>query len=47
MVMEMERSILDPFLLILELPVALARAPYKIAFGSGGRVEEFACVDVG
>jgi hypothetical protein len=31
----------------LNLSVALARAPGKIAFWSGGRVEDFACVDVG
>ncbi len=34
-------------LFVLSLPVALARAPGKIAYGSGGRVEDFACVDVG
>ena len=38
---------LAPALFVLDLPVALARAPGKIAFGSGGRVEYFACVDVG
>ncbi len=40
-------SILAPALFVLDLPVALARAPCKIAYGSGGRVEHFACVDVG
>jgi hypothetical protein len=39
-------SILAPALYVLNLPVALARAPGKIAFGSGGRVEDFACVDI-
>ncbi len=37
-------SILVPALFVLNLPLALARAPDKIAFGSGGRVENFACV---
>ena len=36
--------ILAPALFDLNLPVALARAPDKIAYGSGGRVEDFACV---
>jgi hypothetical protein len=40
-------SILAPPLFICNLPVALARAPGKIANGRGGRVEDFACVDVG
>jgi hypothetical protein len=40
-------SILAPALSVLNLPVALARAHGKIAFGSGRRVEDFACVDVG
>ncbi len=40
--MEMVGSILAPAFLVLKLPVALARAPGKIAFGSGGRVEDFA-----
>ncbi len=40
-------SILAPALLILNLPVALARAPGKISFGSQGRAEDIACVDVG
>jgi hypothetical protein len=40
-------NILAPTLFILNLLVALARAPDKIAYGSGGRVEDFACVDVG
>ncbi len=39
--------ILAPALLVLNLPVALARMPSEIAFGSGGRVEDFACMDVG
>jgi hypothetical protein len=47
MVMEMARSILVPVLFLLKLPVALARTPGKIAFGSGGRVADFACVDIG
>jgi hypothetical protein len=37
-------SILAPALFVLNLPVALAG---KIAYGSGGRVEDFACMDVG
>ena len=40
-------SILAPALFVLNLPVALARAPGKIAYGSVGRVEDFACVDIG
>ncbi len=40
-------SILAPTLFVLNLPVALTRAPGKIAYGSGGRVEDFACVGVG
>ncbi len=40
-------SILAPALFILNLSVALARVPGKIAVGSGGRVEDFACLDVG
>jgi hypothetical protein len=36
-----------PALFFPNLPVALAIAPGKIVFGSGGRVEDFACVDVG
>ncbi len=40
-------SILAPTLFVLNLHVALARAPGKIAYGSGGRVEDFACVDIG
>jgi hypothetical protein len=39
--------ILAPTLFVLNLPVALARAPGKIAFGSRGKVEDFAWVDVG
>jgi hypothetical protein len=38
---------LAPALFVLNLPLALARAPGKIAYGSGGSVEDFACVDVG
>jgi hypothetical protein len=38
--------ILAPALFILNLSVALARAPGKITFGSEGRVEDFACMDV-
>ncbi len=34
-------SILAPTLFVLNLPVALARAPGKIADGRGGRVEDF------
>ncbi len=45
--MEMAGSILAPTLFVLKLPVALARTPGKIAFGSGGMVEDFACMDVG
>jgi hypothetical protein len=41
------RRILAPSLFVLNLPVALARAPGKIAFESGGRVKDFVCVDVG
>jgi hypothetical protein len=37
--MEMAGSILAPALFVLNLPVALARMPGKIAFGSGGRVK--------
>ncbi len=40
-------SILVPVLFVLNLPVVLARAPGKITYGSDGRVEDFACVDVG
>ncbi len=39
-------SILAPALFVLYLPVALARAPGKITYGSGGRVEDFACEEV-
>ncbi len=39
--------ILAPALFVLNLLVALARAPGKNAFGSGGRVEDFACVEFG
>jgi hypothetical protein len=38
---------LAPALFVLNLPVALARAPGKIAYGSGGRVEDFTCMDIG
>jgi hypothetical protein len=44
---DMVGSILDTALFIVKLPVALARVPGKITFGSGGRVEDFACMDVG
>jgi hypothetical protein len=40
-------SILAPNLFVLNLLVALVRAPGKITYGSGGRVEDFACVDIG
>jgi hypothetical protein len=40
-------KILNPALSVGNLPVALARAPGKITFGSGGRVKDFACMDVG
>ncbi len=40
-------GILAPALFVLNLPVALARVPGKIAYGSGWRVEDFACVDAG
>ncbi len=40
-------SIWAPPLFVRNHPVALARAPGKIAYGSGGGVEDFACVDVG
>jgi hypothetical protein len=40
--MELVGSILAPTLFILKLPVTLARVPGKIAFGSGGRFEDFA-----
>jgi hypothetical protein len=40
-------SILAPVLFVLYLPVALARVPGKITYGSRGRVEDFACVYVG
>ena len=40
-------SILAPALFVLDLSVALARAPGKIAYGSGGRAEDFAYVDLG
>jgi hypothetical protein len=39
--------IFTPALFILNLPEALARASGKITFGSGERVEDFACIDVG
>ncbi len=39
-------SILAPTLFVLNLPVALARVPGKNTNGSGGRVEDFACMDV-
>ncbi len=42
--MEMVGSILASASFVLKLPVALARAPDKIAYGSGGRVEEFTFV---
>jgi hypothetical protein len=45
--MEMVGRILAPALFVPKLPVALARTPGKITFGCGGRVEDFACVDVG
>jgi hypothetical protein len=45
--MKVARSILAPALFVLKFPVALARVPGKIAFGSGGRVEDFAFVGVG
>jgi hypothetical protein len=45
--MEMEGSILAPTLFVIKLHVALARMPGRIAFGSGGRVEDFSCMDVG
>jgi hypothetical protein len=35
------------FFIILKLPVALARAPGKITFGSGGWVKILLCVDAG
>ncbi len=34
-------SILAPALFVHNLPVALARAHGKIAYGSGGKVEDF------
>jgi hypothetical protein len=40
--MEIAGSILASALFVLKLHVALARAPGKIANGSGGRVEDFA-----
>ena len=40
-------TILAPSLFVLNLPVALARASGRIAYGSGGRVEDCACMDVG
>jgi hypothetical protein len=40
-------SILAPALFVFNLPVALARASGRIAYGSGGRVEDCACMDVG
>jgi hypothetical protein len=36
-------SISAPALFVLNLFIALARGPGKIAYGSGGRVEDFAC----
>jgi hypothetical protein len=39
-------SIFAPALFVLNLPVALARVPGNIAYGSGGRVEDFACMDL-
>jgi hypothetical protein len=45
--MEMAGGILALTLFVLKLPVALASTPGKIAFGSGGRGEDFACVNVG
>jgi hypothetical protein len=40
-------SIMATALFVLNLLVALARAPWKIAFGIGGRVEDFACMGIG
>ncbi len=40
-------TIFAPTLFILNVPVALAREPGKMACGSGGRVEVVACVDIG
>ena len=40
-------NIFAPALFVLNLPVALAKAPGKIVYGSGGRVEDFACMDIG
>jgi hypothetical protein len=40
-------GILASALFFLNLPVALARAPGKITYESGGRVEGFACMDIG
>ncbi len=40
-------TILAPALFILNLPLALVFSAWLIAYGSGGRVEDFACVDVG
>jgi hypothetical protein len=45
--MEVAGRILAPALFILKLPVALARAPGKIAFGRRGRLEDFTCMNVG
>jgi hypothetical protein len=44
--MEMTGSILAPTSFVLKLSVALARVPVKIAYGSGGRVEDFALCGV-
>ncbi len=38
--MEVAGSILAPTFFILKLPVALAKEPSKIAFGSWGRVDD-------
>jgi hypothetical protein len=39
---EMAGCILAPTLFVLKFPVALARVPGQIAYGSGGRVEDSA-----
>jgi hypothetical protein len=45
--MEMAGWIYAPTFFVLKFPVALARAPGKIALGSGGWVKILLCVDTG
>ncbi len=40
--MEMAGRVQPPALFVLKFPAALARAPGKITYGSGGRIKDFA-----